>query len=95
MCINFQATLSGTSISGSNTISHSVTKTSYSNSITIYRNSPTVAYRANQVGINLGDPETYSNSILVISAATNKNLITFLNAGQEVLHIDLTQHRIY
>lgn len=58
----------------------SVSYTSEGDSTIFYDLMPTVSYRKNQIGINIDNTESYSNSVVVIGPATEKNLIT-LNGG--------------
>jgi hypothetical protein len=56
----------------------------------VYNVLPTVAYRPNQLGINILDPTKYSNAAVVVGAHTGKNLIVFPGEGAEKATLDLS-----
>lgn len=59
-------------------------KTTYGESFILYNISPTVSYRQNQIGINInGIEDNYSDSSVVIGAASGKTDITIVGTGIE------------
>ena len=80
-----RATFDGNVTSYSNT-----KKTSDYTYSLVYNVLPTVAYRPNQLGINILDPTKYSNAAVVVGAHTGKNLIVFPGEGVEKATLDLS-----
>ena len=66
----------------------SVSYTSEGDFTIFYDLMPTVSYRKNQIGINIDNTESQSESVVVISPTTGKNLIT-LNGGNIAKTINL------
>ena len=65
----------------------SSTKDYYSNYIIVYKVSPTVAYRKNQLGINTDNPN--NDAILTIYPSSNYKKIRFINGLGEEIELDL------
>ena len=65
----------------------SSTKEYYSNYIIVYKVSPTVAYRKNQLGINTDNPN--NDAILTIYPSSNYKKIRFINGLGEEIELDL------
>ena len=59
----------------------------YSNYIIVYKVSPTVAYRKNQLGINTDNPN--NDAILTIYPSSNYKKIRFINGLGEEIELDL------
>ena len=66
----------------------SSTKEYYSNYIIVYKVSPTVAYRKNQLGINTDNPD--NDAILTIYPSSDYKKIRFIDGLGEEIELDLT-----
>lgn len=71
----------------------SVSYTSEGDSTIFYDLMPTVSYRKNQIGINIDNTESYSDSVVVIGPATEKNLVKLYSANNTAT-IDLDSGRL-
>ena len=65
-----------------------LTKEYYSNYIIVYKVSPTVAYRKNQLGINTDNPD--NDAILTIYPSSDYKKIRFIDGLGEEIELDLT-----
>lgn len=71
---------------------YSITKESTSPVVIVYSSSPTVAYRANHLGINTNSID--DGATLVVQATSNRNLV-LLKGATATIHINLEEARIY
>lgn len=93
--MQMSATLNGTAKDRETLVgATAVTKYTYSNTLAVYTDAPTVSYRPNAIGINIAELDNYSTAAVLINAASNKNLIV-LKSTNGTITINLDELRIY